>query len=61
MKMQDVQINSSFDLASIIELKTHNNILKNQEIKKAGSTYESYEAWQSLTDPLIPLQKRKEA
>jgi hypothetical protein len=34
MKMQDVQINSSFDLASIIELKTR-NILKNQEIKKA--------------------------
>lgn len=32
--MQDVQINSSFDLASIIELKTR-NILKNQEIKKA--------------------------
>jgi len=34
MKMQDVQINSSFDLASLIELKTR-NILKNQEIKKA--------------------------
>jgi len=60
MKMQDVQINSSFDLGSIIELKTR-NILKNKEIKKAGPTYESYEAWQFLTDPLISLQKRKEA
>jgi len=28
-----------------------------EQRKRADTTYESYEAWWSLADPLIPLQR----